>query len=526
MNILSIYLGHNASMTISIDSNILEVVEFERFVNIKNAGAVAHTRLNRPLEIISLIKEYLMKKYRVRHFDLLVCNHDDIFNLRKQYFSSEKEMLRFFDAEKYELVHHQHGHMACAFYQSDFQYSKGCSFDGGGSDGNFNIFECDRKNGIKQVSIIPNHTLGMRYSEFGTYAKSIRKQENFWVDGGLVYPGKLMGLGSYGNVREEWLPAFHKFYTGTYHGTDFNVNYKTLQSELGFPDEYDGQLEYDIVATAQRMFELKFDELVRPYFGNENQFLLSGGCAMNIVNNQRLRKERQIFVPPNPHDGGLSLGFMLDYLKPEKAYDGTYAGPPVWDHFMLGEYVEKYNGSSYTFDEIVDDLLAGKIIGVVRGGSELGPRALGNRSIICHAAVPGMKDIINKKVKNRESYRPFAPVCRVDDAWRFFNLDGFNENRWMTFCPTVKDEHKEALGSITHVDGTARLQTVKDFQHEWFYFVLTRLQEKHPYPVLLNTSFNIAGKPILNTYRDAIWMLENTQMDGLILEDYYIKKPN
>jgi carbamoyltransferase len=524
MNILSLYLGHNASMTVSIDSVVLEVVEFERFTNIKNSGAIAHTGLKTPLVVITLIKEYLMQKYQIKHFDLLLCNHDDIFNLRKKYFSCEKEMLKFLNASRYELVHHQHGHMACAFYQSNFQYSKGCSFDGGGSDGNFNIFECSRKTGIKQITSIHNHTLGMRYSEFGNYTKSIKKQKNFWVDGGLEYPGKLMGLASYGTVQEEWLPAFHEFYTGVYYGNDFNKNYKKLKNTLNFPDEYEGQLEYDIVATAQRMFELKFDELVRPYFGDQEQFLLSGGCALNITNNQRLRNERKIFVPPNPHDGGLSLGFMLDYLKPSTAYDGTYAGPPVWDHFMLGEYVEKYNGTTYTFSEIVDDLIAGKIIGVVRGRSELGPRALGNRSIICHAAVPGMKDIINNKVKNREPYRPFAPVCRVDDAAKFFHVNGFNENRWMTFCPKVKDEYKEVLGSITHVDGTARLQTIKDFQNDWVYLLLTTLQDKNPYPVLLNTSFNIAGKPILNSYRDAIWMLENTKMDGLILENYYIKK--
>jgi carbamoyltransferase len=333
-----------------------------------------------------------------------------------------------------------------------------------------------------------------------------------------------MGLASYGTPRQEWFSEFEKFYEGVQGSMGYDKQYHQLKNTLGFPDEYDGQLEADIVATAQRMFEIKFDKLVRPYFNDQSTFLLTGGCAMNITNNQRLRNERKIFVPPNPHDGGLSLGFMLDYLKPEKAYDATYSGPPVWDYFLLGEYVEKYNAKSYTFNEIVSDLIDGKIIGVVRGGSELGPRALGNRSIICHAAIPGMKDILNKKVKNRELFRPFAPVCRVDEANKFFELNGFDENRWMTFCPKVKMEHRDALASITHIDGTARLQTVKDFQHEWFYYVLGMLMERHPYPVLLNTSFNIAGKPILNSYRDALWMFENTEMDGLILEDYYIKK--
>jgi carbamoyltransferase len=213
---------------------------------------------------------------------------------------------------------------------------------------------------------------------------------------------------------------------------------------------------------------------------------------------------------------------MLDYLKPKKAFDGTFAGPEVWDKHTLPEHIDKYNGKPLILDELVQDLIAGKIIGVVRGGSELGPRALGHRSILCHAAVPGMKDILNKKVKNREPFRPFAPVCREDDAWKFFEMRG--SCKWMSFCPPVKPEYHEALKSITHVDGTARLQTVGGLEPNFMYYLLTRLQESHEYPILLNTSFNIAGKPILNTYRDAIWMLKNTEMDGLILEDYYIKK--
>lgn len=525
MYIVSTYLGHNASMTVSIDGNILEVVEFERMTNVKNGGCLAQVGVKSPKLIISLVKDYLTSKYNIRRFDLLLLNHLDIEFLRKHHFSSEKQILDFFNADRLELVHHQHGHMACAFYQSDLQYSKGVSFDGGGSDGNFNIFECDRKEGIKQIEYIPNHTLGMRLSELAQYCSSIRKETDFWVAGGLVYPGKIMGLSSYGKVREEWLDAFKEFYTGVYHameGDGLNANYNKLKSSLNLPDVFEGELEKDLVATSQRMFEIKFEELVGNHYKDQSSFIITGGCALNILNNQRLRNERNIFVPPNPNDAGLSLGFMLDYLKPTAAFDSTFTGPEVWDKHSLPEYVEKYNGRLIDLNEVIQDFINGKIIGVVRGRSELGPRALGHRSILCHAAVPGMKDILNKKVKNREPYRPFAPVCKEGDAHRFFQMQG--PCTWMSFCPPVKEEHKEALGSITHVDGTARLQTVRHTDLSFMSILLTRLGENSDYPVLLNTSFNIAGKPILNTYRDAIWMLENTQMDGLILEDYYIKK--
>jgi carbamoyltransferase len=521
MNILSIFLGHNASMTVARDGQILEVLEFERITNVKNGGCLAQVGVKNPKLIMTIIKENLKSRYGFKHFDLLLMNQLDMLFLKKHHFTTDEQILKFFDASKYQLVHHQHGHMACAFYQSDLQYSKGVSFDGGGSDGNFNVFECSRETGIRQLTYIPNHTLGMRLAELGQYSASIKKERDFWVDGGLVYPGKIMGLAPYGKVRPEWLPAFSEFYTGVYF-EDLNANYKKLKQALNLPDVFEGELEADLLATSQKMFEMKFDEHIRPFYQNESSFILTGGSALNIINNERLRKERNIFVPPNPSDAGLSLGFMLDYLKPKTAFDGTYAGPPVWDAHLLPEYIEKYNGRTYSFDDIIRELMAGKIIGVVRGRSELGPRALGNRSIICHAGVAGMKDILNKKVKNRESYRPFAPVCKEEDCHRFFETRG--PSRWMSFCPTVRPEHREGLASITHVDGTARLQTVNSRENDWLYYLLVRFQEFHQYPVLLNTSFNIAGKPILNSYRDAVWMLENTQMDALILEDHYISK--
>lgn len=529
MNILSIYLGHNASMTVAVDGRILEVLEFERLTNIKNGGCMAQIGVKNPKVIITIAKDYLMDKFKIKHFDLLLMNHHDIVQFRRDIFLSEKEILKFMDADAFQLVHHQHGHMAGAFYQSDLTNCKGVSFDGGGSDGNFNVFECNREKGIRQLEYIGNYTIGMRYAEIGQYTKSIRKEpgKNFFESEALVYPGKLMGLGAYGHVRDEWLPAFEKFYTGNYLiGTnDANANYKILKSEINLPDgEFDGPLEADVVATSQFMFETKFKQLIKPHFDDQNTIILTGGCALNILNNQKMSLEKKVFVPPNPHDGGLSLGFMLDYFKPKEAFNATYLGPTVWDSNSLAEYVEKHNGKPYTFKEIADDLVKGKIIGVVREGSELGPRALGNRSILCHAAIPNMKDILNQKVKNRESYRPFAPVCHESIANRFFETNMNSDYRWMSFCPTVREEYRETLASVTHADNTARLQTVTEQQNDWLFYLLLQVQQIHPIPVLINTSFNIAGKPILNTYRDAIWMLENTQLDGVILENYYVKK--
>jgi carbamoyltransferase len=133
-----------------------------------------------------------------------------------------------------------------------------------------------------------------------------------------------------------------------------------------------------------------------------------------------------------------------------------------------------------------------------------------------------MKEILNEKVKHREWYRPFAPVVRLEDVNKYFEWN--KESRWMSFCPKVKSKWKNKLAAITHIDNTARVQTVTKEQNEWLYNLLTKMEEKTGIGILLNTSFNVDGKPILSSIKDAFWILEKTQLDNLIIEEYYIKK--
>ena len=194
---------------------------------------------------------------------------------------------------------------------------------------------------------------------------------------------------------------------------------------------------------------------------------------------------------------------------------------------MISQYLSDsnllYTAKLLDIEQLVEDLTTGKIIGVARGRAEHGPRALGNRSILCNPSLPDMKDVLNEKVKHREWYRPFAPVVRLEDVSEYFEWD--KEARWMSFCPKVKEEWREKLAAITHVDGTARVQTVTKEQNEWLYDLLTAFKAKTGVGVLLNTSFNVDGKPILSTVKDAFKILESTEMDGVLLENYYIKKP-
>jgi carbamoyltransferase len=515
---LSMYGGHNASITLAKDKVILEVIELERFLNVKNMGLLWYDPSSHlPFDVLNDILKYFNKKYGLTEIENIICNQEDIHMFK----SNNKNILEFFNAKNLIEVYHQEGHAANAFYQSPFEEAVIISFDGGGNDGCFNFYYATRETGPVLYRKDLEYNLGEKYAEIGFYCKSLSQVSR--AQGYLVNPGKLMGLAGYGNVLSSDMDTFKKYYKGHHMSYETRMqNYiDDLQTPLGLPSELNGQIELDVVATSQKVFEELFESLCEDDFKKSKNLCLAGGCALNVLNNTKLEEKMNTFISPNPDDRGLSLGFMLHYLKPELPFDSTYIGSESWDKHSLHEYVYQYKGTSLNINELAIKISEGHIFGIVRDGCEHGPRALGNRSIICSAG-HGMKDILNVKVKRRETYRPFAPVVRLEDVSKYFHWN--RDARWMTYSPLVKSEWKDALSSITHADGTARVQTVTRDQNQFLYDLLTELDKIMGFGVMINTSFNIAGKPILNTYRDAIWMLENTEMDGLVLENYLIMK--
>ena len=340
----------------------------------------------------------------------------------------------------------------------------------------------------------------------------------------LALAGKLMGLCGYGKVIPEFVPAFEEFF--------FDRDYEKLSNWTNLPLKnvkkpwkdpltnwaFEGQYAYDIAATAQEGFENAFFEVLDRYDPNI-PLCICGGADLNVLVNEKIKEkyDRPLYVPPNPHDGGLSLGHLFMYREPTERVDITYSGLPLLDRNKLPEYIEKYNAKKVNKKEIAEIIKDGKIIGLVYGDSEVGPRALGNRSIVCDPNIADMKDILNSKVKFREWYRPFAPFCKKEDAHKYFDSPNFDNLEYMSYAPRVK---VDTLPSITHVDGTARLQTVTEESHSHFYELLTEFGKISETNVLLNTSFNIRGYPILSTIKDALYALENTEMDYVVIEDY------
>lgn len=511
---VAIYGSHNGAIALARDDTILEVVEIERLVSKKNIGLWWYYHLPHPLNIEAMceIRDYFKAKYGIDRYHKLVYN------------SLHSDHVRVFQADEVVWYPHHESHACGGFYQSPYEKALILSYDGGSDEGFFNVYVGDKSTGKLEKIYSGERDYAVPYMMPAHYIEDIRQEELFW--GNLVYAGKIMGLAAYGDAYgdEALYQKFLEFYNSGDCG-DITKTHATFKKIFG-EHRRSGKEAKDMAAVNQRVFEQLFMEEIRPMLEKYSDLpiVVVGGCGLNILANTRLKAEtgRQVFVPPNPNDCGLAVGLLARDLKPAKPIDCTYMGPEVWDRRDLLSHVVWRNGRRANIGEIVEMISRGMIFGVVRGGCEHGPRALGNRSIICSATKEDMKDILNAKVKNREYYRPFAPVVRLEDVSKFFEWEG--ESRWMSFCPRVRSEWREYLPPITHADGTARVQTVTREQNPFIYDLLTEMHRREFIPVLINTSFNVAGKPILNTYREALQVLDTTKLDAVIFEDFLINK--
>jgi carbamoyltransferase len=521
---ISFYGSHNASVVIENNGKILVVIEIERFLNSKNAGYSQYIPCRTRSELMTEILKWVEKNYGIIEYEnCIALNTDTIEGDEKVFYEKLIPAKNFLGS-----LHHQ-SHASSGFYQSNYNEALIVSFDGGGNDGFFNIYHAENRRKITEIDRLVID-LGFAYMSFGDYLADI-KMEPALNYGNLIYSGKIMGLCSYGKVRKEWYNPIKEYYLAKPSGENYIKLLSELSEKTGIKFSKKNRIkeddEYDLAKTSQVVFEDIFIETITPYLNRYPNIplILVGGCALNILLNTRLKNEldRDVFIPPNPNDCGIASGLMLDFLKPDNAVDLTYSGIPILDYDTLFSILEeKYNYEKVSLSKLSDKLHNGNIIGVVRGNSEHGPRALGNRSILCDPTNPNMKEILNEKVKHREWYRPFAPVVRLEDVSKYFEIEG--ESRWMSFCPKVKKEWRDVLVSITHVDGTARVQTVTREQNEWLYDLLTEFEKTSGIGVLLNTSFNVNGKPILSTFNDAIKVYNESKMDGLVLGDYMIFK--
>lgn len=516
---IALHSWHNASVSVFYEDEIVSVIEYERLVNLKNASGDFFEPIHCKDIILQTIQSYLKDKFGFEKYHKFIIGAG---------FHKFPEIYKnIISAEEYIIDEQHHSsHAYGSFCQSNFEKALGISFDGGANDGFFNLYLLEKGQPPILIHQCP-YNLGSNYNVIGIYCDEIK---NYHC---LTSAGKLLGLQSYGEVITDWVMPLRDFFIKpmNFFGptSPDPIKGENLSKEIGLKFSFENKLKgadsYNLARTTQHVFEELFFEVVNPFILKYNlPIVLSGGCALNIVLNTMVKERYGLptFVAPNSTDCGLTVGMLCREFKPTKTIDVTYKGIEALDKFSLIDYVNNRNGCISDFNHIINDLVSGNILGVFQGNAEHGPRALGNRSIICSPIPPDIKDILNLKVKHREWFRPFAPIVRLEDVSEYFEWEG--ESRWMNFCPKVKEEYKDRIPAVVHIDGTARVQTVTREQNAFMYDLLTAFKEKTGIGVLVNTSFNVDGKPILSTYRDAFKVFDETQLDRLYLDGYYFRK--
>lgn len=387
------------------------------------------------------------------------------------------------------------------------------------------------------------HSLGVFYSAITDYLGFQRASDEY----------KVMGLASYG--RPEAYDAMREIIRQReVDGYDFDLRYVAYQYQPGSRKGYFNERFYKkfgpprkpgepiedrhkiIAASAQKVLEETVLTLCRWLHKStgKTDLCLAGGVALNCSMNGRIQREtpfERVFVQPAAGDDGIAIGgaFRLsyDYTGATREYVMRDArlGPEFSDE-AIRDALDIAKIRHEKPDDIVEstaDLLAeGKIVGWFQGRMEFGPRALGARSILADPTRADMQDLINKYVKHREEFRPFAPSVIRERAGDFF--EGSDESPFMLFVYPVKPEARTLLPAITHVDGTARVQTVDRDVMPDYHRLLTAFERRRGVPVLLNTSFNVMGEPVVHTPADALRCFFSTGMDALALGPYLVTK--
>jgi carbamoyltransferase len=398
----------------------------------------------------------------------------------------------------YRLDHHL-AHALSIWPVTDVDPSVSFVFDGDGDFGrSFSIF--------KGLELIDSKTV-REVQSFGQVLEDLA--EKFEIQGQrLDVSGKLMGLKSYGTVNREYKNLISIFsLTDISKVIDLTFWETVTQTEFA-----KSKLEY--LATIHDFAETKFPELFNKYATPDEIISFTGGVAQNSVINAKIQKDfPNCVIPPHAADDGLSLGCieLLRRLYYQERF--STAEFPFWQNDPMIE-----PPSPSTVKQVAEMIAAGQIIGWHQGQGEIGPRALGNRSILMDPRIVGGKDIINVKVKHRESFRPFGASVLEEHANKYFDIKYCSP-----YMLHVVDVLSTELPAVTHVDGTSRVQTVNQ-SNLHYHTLLTEFYKITQCPVLLNTSLNNNGKPIASTEGDSIEFFKNSSMDAICIGDRIYKK--
>ena len=439
---------------------------------------------------------------------------------------------------------HHLSHAASAFLVSPFEEAAIMTVDGVGEWATA-ATGVGRGNQVHlQREMMFPHSLGLYYSALTSYL-GFRINDDEW---------KIMGLAPYGQptladkfkrmLRTRPDGSFEldlKYFAHTYSA---QRAYTDAWAELfGEPPREPEAEITDFHRDAARSGQLVIEEallnMARALYDRVRvpNLCIAGGVGLNSVANYRLLTEtpfERIFIQPAAGDDGAALGmaFFVEHCLLDRPRQcvmrHAYLGPEFTDAEIgaflrgVGELAEPLARAAL-LDQTADAIAASQVVGWFQGRMEFGPRALGARSILANPTDPAMKDIINSKIKFREAFRPFAPSVHADRAAEFWKLE--QESPFMLLVPPVRPEWAAKLPAVTHADGTGRVQTVERDVNPLYYDLLSAVDQRLGVPVVVNTSFNVRGEPIVCTPRDAYQCFQNTGMDLLVMGSYLVRKP-
>lgn len=497
--------------------------------------------------------------FTLKNFKRYKLAFNSILNIKKKV-SLKKLISQNFDPEnlfkgKIRYVDHHISHILSSSSYSGFEKSVNLSIDGFGDFASAAWGTLDKKKISIDGKVFFPHSMGIFYQAITQFLGFKKYGDEY----------KVMGLSSYGN------PTYQKQLSKLLYNTDdgykLNLKYFIHHDQNIIQNNKIGQIKYvdlysrelknligdermlneeisqrhmDIAKSAQAVYENTLFTLLTNLYQKYKikNLTLSGGCAMNSVANGKILKKtpfEKVYISPNPGDAGGSIGSALYFLletgqKIENNINYAYLGSNYSDEdieLVINKKKLKQNFDVRKYQEddlynfISDQLCLSKIIGWFQGKMEWGARALGNRSILADARNPKIKDIINKKIKRRESFRPFAPAILKEFTSQWFEID--KNVPYMSEVYNILENKLNDLPGITHVDGTGRLQTVTKSNNNKFYTLIKNFYKKTNIPIVLNTSFN-ENEPIVESPDQAIECFLRTNMDVLVLESWVISR--
>jgi carbamoyltransferase len=560
MNVLGISCYyHDASACLVNDGSIIAAAEEERFTRKKHDNrfpeeAIAFCLAKAGIAITDLdavcfYEKPLLKLERIlacgRHWaeqSLDLTRYQISQSLNERLFIPQVLLDKLGYSGRILYVDHHLSHAASAYYISNFASSAILTVDGVGEWATTAQFIAEDGVIRKHKEIHYPHSLGLLYSTVTAFLGFKVNNDEY----------KVMGLASYGKPRFrekiEKLITIHndgsfnlnlKYFSYMYDATRMYSNdFMELFGQPRVPEAAVTQDHIDLASSVQAVLEDAMVSMASAFQKETHQenICLAGGVALNCVANWRLVQAtafKHFCIQPASGDGGGSMGAALYGYFSSHSYPigkprhSTLLGPEFSDEEIEIELKSK----DVTFRKVDEQTLCSttadlinrnQIVGWFQGRMEFGPRALGNRSILANATNASMKDILNSRVKFREDFRPFAPAVLQEKANDYFDFPF--ESPYMLYIAPVKIGKAPLIPSVTHTDGTARIQTISREDNPRFHRVISEFESLSGIPIVINTSFNIRGEPIVCTPKDAINCFLKTDIDYLIINNFIVEK--